>query len=78
MLPAAWVLPHFGFTSVLLVDGTRAWFEDEDLEEHGYCAPPFPHSDKEKLDGGGASSGDAGATRTAATAPAATSTVAAT
>ena len=61
MLPAALVLPHFGWTSVLLVDGTRAWFEDEDLVEHGYGAPPFPHSDEEeKLDGGGASSGDAG------------------
>jgi len=61
MLPAVWVLPHLGWTSVLLVDGTRAWFEDEDLAEHGYGAPTFPSSDdEEKLDDGCASSGDAG------------------
>ena len=61
ILPAPLVLPHFGWTSVLLVDGTRAWFEEEDLVEHGFGAPPFPHSDEEeKLDDGGASSGDAG------------------
>mmetsp|Transcript_25007 Transcript_25007/g.56731 ORF Transcript_25007/g.56731 Transcript_25007/m.56731 type:complete len:142 (-) Transcript_25007:82-507(-) len=65
MLPAALVLSHFGWTSVLLlVDGTRAWFEDEDLEEHivdMVLPPPLPNSDEEeKLDGGGASSGNAG------------------
>ena len=79
MLPAVWVLPHFGWTSVLLVDGTRAWFEDEDLVEHGYGAPPFPHSDEEeKRDDAASAAATQAAARTAATAPAATSIVAAT
>lgn len=42
LLPAALILSHFEWTSVLLVDGTRAWFEDEKLEEHGYDPPPLP------------------------------------